>query len=216
MQAILKLSSLEFIDTSKFQQTVFDFRETKAFLTQITDAGLEFSKFADAGYESSIFFELLGPILLIVLLFATVQLIKLLTKWLLNKCQIGNNCFSRRIRAKTSYAVIISRFLLEGSVEIGLSAIISLHMLEKESFEGAWEVISIIFAGLTLCGAIVTPFIFAKLINRYLKEAEIAEDPHESPLFNLFEPYRLDRQALWYLNVFLVRRYILIMTLTVI
>ena len=85
MQAILRMCSLEFVDTSFLLEGLFNFRETKAFWTKVTSSGFEFSRFADAGYETAIFFELLGPILIIVIVFVILQLVKLITKYIMVK-----------------------------------------------------------------------------------------------------------------------------------
>ena len=112
------------------------------------------------------------------------------------------------------YLIIISRFMLEGAVEIGLSAIISLLMLQKECFDSNWEIVSFLFAIVSLVTLVICPFYYAKLIKRYLEEAKIAGDPAESDLHGLFGAFRLNRVALWYPNIFFLRRYLMILILT--
>ena len=128
MQAILRMCSLEFIDTGFLLEGLFQFRETKAFLTKTTSDGLEISRFADAGYETAIFFELLGPILVIVIVFALYTLVKQITRYIVVKFTI-DSWLRRKLLQRTSYLIIISRFQLEGAIEIGLSAMISILML---------------------------------------------------------------------------------------
>lgn len=181
MQAILKMCSLEFVDTSFLLEGLFNFRETKAFWTKVTSNGFEFSRFADAGYESAIFFELLGPILIIVLFFAIFTLVKLITKYIMVKFTI-DSWMKRKLLERTPYLQIISRFQLEGAIEIGLSAMISILMLKEESFESFWEVVSVCCSVLSLIGLVLSLGYYARLINRYLEEAEIAGDPTESSL----------------------------------
>ena len=76
MQSILKMCSLEFIDTGFVLEALFNFRETSAFSTRVTEDGVESSKFADAGYESAIFFELLGPLLFVMIVFCLMVLLR--------------------------------------------------------------------------------------------------------------------------------------------
>ena len=76
MQSILKMCSLEFIDTGFILEALFNFRETSAFNTKSSEDGEESSKFADAGYESAIFFELLGPLFFVVILFVLLVLLR--------------------------------------------------------------------------------------------------------------------------------------------
>ena len=52
---ILKLCSLDFFQTETIYE-VFGFRETEPFNTKIDDEGVEDSKYATAGYDSSNFF----------------------------------------------------------------------------------------------------------------------------------------------------------------
>ena len=91
---------------------------------------------------------------------------------------------------------------------------ISILMLQKESFESVWEVVSICFAVLSLICLILSLGYYAKLINVYLEESEIAGDRKESPLHSLFSVYRLKKEALRYPIVFFLRRYALILVLT--
>ena len=47
--------------------------------------------------------------------------------------------------------------MLEGCVEIGLSAMISVLMVEKETFENGWEVISWLLSVVALIGMLLAP-----------------------------------------------------------
>ena len=66
--AILKLVGREIIDTEFITESMFDFRETDAYSTTYDEEGFAHSRFADAGYESKIFVQLLGTMFLMVLL----------------------------------------------------------------------------------------------------------------------------------------------------
>ena len=59
---------------------ISSFRETKPFASEIDDLGDEVSKFAQAGYETSNFWQLLGAIFFVVLSFCLGALLKLLCK----------------------------------------------------------------------------------------------------------------------------------------
>ena len=88
----------------------------------------ETTRYAEAGYDSSNFFELLGPVLLMTIIYILWST----TKWLLKKCTIncGNNFLTRRIRVETHHMLVGVRFLLEGCIEIGLSAAITVLMMD--------------------------------------------------------------------------------------
>ena len=95
MRMILKLCSFDFVKTEEIYK-VFKFRETEAFQTKVSSSGEEYSKFADAGYDSANFFLLLGPILLFIPLFLLYAILMRIIRFLLKKCPTCNNCITRR------------------------------------------------------------------------------------------------------------------------
>ena len=134
MELILRMCSLEFIDTGILMEYVFNFRETLAFSSKENAAGENDSKFEDAGYDSIIYFELLGPMLLIILIFLLIVLLRWVLKLAFNKAS-STNCLKKRLLRKPNYLVGMSRFLLESSIEIGLSAMICVLSLKGDCFE---------------------------------------------------------------------------------
>ena len=76
MATIMKLLAADFIDTDSAFEEIFGFRETSVFQSRINADGEEKSAYANAGYDSSIFFILLGPIFFLVLLYALLMLLK--------------------------------------------------------------------------------------------------------------------------------------------
>ena len=68
MMAILQLAALDFIEIDQVL-TFLKFRETDPFFLQTYENGEQYSKFADAGYETSVFFLNLGAIILVILIF---------------------------------------------------------------------------------------------------------------------------------------------------
>ena len=77
---ILKMVNLSLLDTDQYFEP-FDFRETPAFKTEQYENGDEYSVFDDAGYSSSNFFLLLGPMLLIIPVFLAYAIIMELIQW---------------------------------------------------------------------------------------------------------------------------------------
>ena len=63
------------------------------------------------------------------------------------------------------------RFLLESCLEIGLSAIICVLMIDDETFENSWEAFSTVCAFLSLLGLLIAPIYMVKVTKTYLKEA---------------------------------------------
>ena len=95
---------------------MFDFTETEPFM----EDGENVSRFWEAGYETSNFIELLGPIFFAVLAWLAYLVVVALLRILFFKC--GHNCFIKRLRRPIEFGVIIIRFLFEGCLEIGISA----------------------------------------------------------------------------------------------
>ena len=78
MTTILKMCALEFIPKEKALE-FFNFRETEPFNMRADSNGEESSKYDDAGYDSSNFFELIGPILIMIVLFILYATFKTIT-----------------------------------------------------------------------------------------------------------------------------------------
>ena len=165
MTMILRLVSLEVVQTEEYF-SFFGFRETEPFKTKKDDEGEETSKYSDAGYESSNFFYLIGPILIMMVLFVFYSI----TKTILQKCfrHCANNCLGRRIMVKIEYMVVVSRFLIEGAIEIGLSAAITLLMMSEENFDTFWEAVSTSSAFAFMAVLLIAPFVLYKLMKKYL------------------------------------------------
>ena len=69
--------------------------------------------------------------------------------------------------------MIISRFILEGVIEIGLSAMITIMMLSSESKDNSWEIVSTMFAFTCLIGLMICPFYLMRAIHKYMEEVDI-------------------------------------------
>lgn len=204
------MCSLEFINTEWVLKSIVSFRETDPISGKVSSTGEVISKFADAGYDSSNFIELLGPILYMVILFLVVVFFKLLLRRMCKNC--GDNFCTRRVRAPINFWIITTRFLLEGCLEIGLSVMISILMAEEETFENFGEIFSFLMAVVTLFGLIFALIQVWRLSKMHLNDLEQGE---ESPYAELFEGHRPDRAALLYQFVFLSRRYLMICVLTI-
>ena len=76
MVRIFKLVSFDFMHTEPMLYRIFNFRETDSFMTTEFSNGEKTSKFADAGYDSSNFWLMLGPVFLMIIIFAIVVSLK--------------------------------------------------------------------------------------------------------------------------------------------
>lgn len=96
MLMILKMCSLEFVNTGWVLEKIFNFRETESMNTKYDSNGEPYSKFADAGYDSANFLELLGPVFFVVIFFIAYVLLRKFAVKATKKC--GTNFFTKRIR----------------------------------------------------------------------------------------------------------------------
>lgn len=177
MKMILRMCSLDFIQTDKIF-VIFNFRETKMFNTKTSKEGEETSKWAEAGYDSSNFFLLMGAIIIFMVLFVVISVFKLSVR-LCTKC-CGDNTFTRYFRKPIMFSVIGLRFLLEGCLEIGLSAMITVLMMDGENFKSFWEAVSTSGAFLSLVCLFIAPFALIFVTRKYLKDFEATNDAEQS------------------------------------
>ena len=212
MIMILQMCSLEFIPTGDILDYIKEFRETKSFAIELNSEGEEVSKFAEAGYDSSNYWQLLGALFFIVLAFGVFTLCKLLCKRAFKSCK--DNYLTRRLRRPNKYGVVLMRFLLEACLEIGLSAMISVIMMSKETFKDFWEVVAIITAFVSIVVLAVAPYYFKIIQKRFLKSVESGVDKKACEHHELFVDYRSNRDSLMYPIIFLLRRYEMIFVLT--
>ena len=84
--------------------------------------------------------------------------------------------------------------MLESCLEIGLSAMICIILIDEETFEANWEIVSTAFAFASLAALLIAPFILLRLTKRYLNDKELAMIDRSHPVHNeeLFKDYRVD------------------------
>ena len=170
MTAILQLAALDFIEIDQVL-TFLEFRETEPFFQQSYDNGEQYSKFEDAGYESSVFFLNLGAIILVILIFIAYVIVKKIFQLLFSICKgCTKNCIGRALTSKIDYSVVILRFLLESCLELGLSALITTLMYDSSNYDSFWEAVSTSCAFLSLLALAIAPFYYLWIIMKYLRE----------------------------------------------
>ena len=160
MTMIMKMCSADVTDTESLFKAVFGFRDTATFQSSKNVDGDEQSIYATAGYDSSIFFMLLGPLLPMIILYAIVMILKKIMQLVTLKC--SENFLTRRLRKKSQFMKVITRFMLESCIEVGLSAIICIFMIDEKTFKDAWESISTVCAFLSLLALLFAPFVLLK------------------------------------------------------
>lgn len=158
MMMILGLCSLEFIDTSVYLNEMFSFRETEAFQTEHLSDGTKIAKYEEAGYETAIFLELLGPLFFIVIAMAIFMIVRKALQKCAMRC--NDNFLTKRLKRETDNLVFIVRFLLEGCIDIGLSALIAVVSMNDKSFSSSSEAFSSILALLFILLLVLAPFVY--------------------------------------------------------
>jgi len=112
---IMQLINLDLVDETVMQET-FGFTPTAPFN----------AIFWEAGFDTTTFWIEIGPILLIVFSFGVFVVLRELLRYIFKKYPMSNSVvdFIKKKIKKIKYKVIIVRFLLEGCIELGLSALI--------------------------------------------------------------------------------------------
>ena len=195
MRMILRMCSLDFIPPD-YVLSFFKFRETRPFNSISSAKGDRNSNFEEAGYESSNFFELLGAILILAVLFVVFVIFRITVRVCCIPC--GNNFCTRFFRRKIEFSLILLRFLLEGCIEIGISAMITIQLMDKDNFGSFWESVSTISAMISLVCLFIAPFALWVVIRRYLKHSEATKEPESSKWHNIFEEFKPKARPLRY------------------
>ena len=200
---------------------MFDFPETAPF-NQI---------FNRAGYNTTTYIIELGTIFHITVGFAILVPIREIFKRVMKKRETSNR-FLQYLKGKSDkmiYKVIIIRFLLEGCIELGLSAMITVIILVKSIGEskplqpdgrrslsqGRWtnfEIMSNTCAVLTLIGLLVSLWWLNRAARKYFTRRDERTEKKYGKLFA-----DLSRDSLPQLNyslVFLLRRFMMVLVLT--
>ena len=103
--------------------SVFNFHETESFSPTFEEAGMEGSNFILG----------IGPIFLSMVLFPIYVAVHQMTRYIFQG-QTDSTIINNFI-AKKKYKSIVIKFLMEGSLELGLTALVCVVKLSKEDFE---------------------------------------------------------------------------------
>ena len=164
-------------------------------------------KFEEAGYESSTFIIEIGPILYLIIIYIIGILLRAVLKKVL-KANSDNWC-TRFIRKPRQYRVASIRFVLEGCIEMGLAAMISMTRMNSASFSNVAHSISSVLAFVTLLALVFAPIYMIKEIKGFL-----SGEGNQLKRSQLFKGLKGDKSSLYYNVVFFARRYFMILVLT--
>lgn len=129
MVMILKMLSLEFISTDDFLQGLFQLRKADPFYTIVSEDGIKYSKWEQSGYDSIFFVVLIGALSFMIIFYVIGVCLKscamrLTASW-------NDNVFTRFIRKHIDHTVIGIRFIFEGCIDLGISAMINMRMVSS-------------------------------------------------------------------------------------
>ena len=159
MNAILYYTSLDPIDVDPAFEWMFDFRETEPYSNKVNGS----YKYEVGGYDSSNFFLLLGPAFFFMIMFPVYVIVKIILRKIGKKLPC-KNCLTKSMKKKVKYTIIITRFFLEGCLEMGVSAIITIRMMSNENFEYFWEAASTVLAFIVLLILAIAPLYLVYMI----------------------------------------------------
>ena len=203
MIAIMKLTNLDVIDTETILNAIWTFKIEAAPISAV---------FEEAGYQSSNFIIELGPLFFIISASILFYLAKLLLIYLLRDC--GKNCLTNRIRRRISLSVIVVRFLCESCIEVGLVALISARMFEKERFSFFQDGFAMILAFIAVVCLLITPFYLIHVGKKLLFRPAILTEDEKKDIQKLFEAYKPnDIKAVRFGAIFFFRRFFMLCVL---
>ena len=206
MNAILHYTSLDPIDTDPVFEWMFDFRETEPYSNTVNGS----VKYEAGGYDSSNFFLLLGPAFFFMVIFPVYAILKKILRKIGKKLPCKNR-LTKLMKKKVKYTIIITRFLLEGCLEMGISAIITIKMMSKENFDYAWEAASTVSAFIVLLALAIAPLYLGYIIAIHVK---MIKHGKKSKHADFFENLRDKPSSLIYQVTFFQRRYCMIFIIT--
>ena len=185
---------MDLVDAASLLKKVIDLEDLPSFNL----------KFEQAGYDTTIFLRELGPLVLIIvggLLFIILRAItKLIVLMICGRHPADGhgNCLSRRLRSDSEARVAILRFLLEGCLEIGISAMICvLSIYKDDKFDDTNETISTSFAFFALACLVLAPFglICRACTYRRAIKAEREVDSHAIVDDAFFRDFKTDKYS---------------------
>ena len=72
--------------------------------------------------------------------------------------------------------LVAMRFLLESCLEIGLSAMITVLMLDDKNFENLWEGVSTALAFVSLLVLLIVPIYQSTAVYQFRKDRQLAKE----------------------------------------
>ena len=165
MFQLMGYANFDIFRTQDILQAMFNFKETEPFNVV----------FEQAGYESATFIIELGLMFFVISSTAIYQLIKTILKLSTRNC--SENWFTRFLRRETNLRLPIVRFLIEGYLELGLVALISLRGATAWQFEGSfWDPVSTMLAFVQLIILALTPFYLGYAARKLLSSLDSEAD----------------------------------------
>ena len=129
VQTLWALVALDFFEIEDRLGEILDFKETEAFLTVYDEDGEAESRFADADYESANFIANAGPLFVLLIFTLLIASLRSILALIVRNCK--DNCCRKRFKKSVSFRIIWMRFLLEGCIEVGLSAMIAIKQVSS-------------------------------------------------------------------------------------
>ena len=117
---VSKIVAFELIPTEEIYAEIFGFEETPS-VNQI---------FEDAKFDGSNFFQLLGLIFSIQVVYGLYMALHALGRYIVEKANIQNATI-RKYTMRVQHKVVVIRFFLESCVEISIASLIAIQFVSK-------------------------------------------------------------------------------------
>lgn len=198
LHKIMQYTNLDIIEVDDYLEAIFGgFPSTEPFS----------ESFEMLGYQTSNFFLEMGPLMFLIMLFLVWAPFRKLIQIVSMLC--SDNFLTRRMKQATHFKMTVVRFLLEGSIEISLSAYICILKMNKNNFDSFWFGVSTGLAIATILVQFILPFYLIRAKNNYLRETmEGVVDSRYREYFADLLPK--NKPGLFYSTIFFMRRLILV------
>ena len=213
MIEIMRMTNLDIVETNWLMEMIINLTYLPSFMLQ----------FEEVGYNTTTFLIELGPLFFLIVGSALYVLVKALLQCSVRKSE-SKNCVVRRIKQKSNYRAAIIRFFLEGCIELGLIAMISIVRLGKENWATWQDSLSTICGMFTLLALFFAPIKLGQVAGQYyqVKKPKIAgatttsqvveaENHPYAPFMKDFK--RHEKKSLWYAVIFFYRRFCVLLVI---
>jgi hypothetical protein len=160
---IMRLINLDALEIDPFVEQLFSFKSTKPL-------GLKFEK---GGYDRTNFVVLAAPPLLTLFVYSVLHPFRLCLQCLSSRT--GSNFCTKKLQNVTPYRNFFYRYIIEGCIDLGICALITLTVMSNESWATKPEAFSNAVCFIIIIALVMTPLALFNIVTRLRSNPEDEE-----------------------------------------